>query len=135
MTGFVYQRCWPVGDEQKATNRCSLGSDLVSNCPGWRGREKLYYLMFGHDAVLLIENFIKKRRENEIMQCLDVALCRTCRDKEAKQNRDERERTACKSVSSFPEALSFWPFTRLPWVKKAKKADHSSIRWTPRQEA
>ena len=47
-----------------------------------------YYKLFGRCVVSPIDNLIKKRRETEIMLCLEIALCQTRGDKEAGRNRD-----------------------------------------------
>ena len=49
----------PVKDQQKAAIRIhvNLGSGLM---PDWWGREKSYYMVFGGDVVLPIDNLIKK---------------------------------------------------------------------------
>ena len=86
---------------------------------------------FGSDVVLPTENLIKKWKGTVIMQSLEVTLCQTHWDKEAKRNRDglnfqiDRwemgEKAARESVSRFLEALSHWPYTRLLWIYKPEK--------------
>ena len=112
MTEFVPCRSRLVADEQETAIRFynALGFDLALDYPEWRGREKPYYMFFGHDVVWLIDNLIKKWRETGIMWCLKIALCQTRGDKEAKSKWYIFERQRARSA---------WVGEQFPWSSES----------------